>query len=136
MPYKDLEYIEYNYTDSSVPPEFHRSYKIKITKDKISIVVDSYGDIITKRAFKLTKVNFNKIQTAVEKIDFDFKFPSLRGCTGGVGREFIVKNETETKKISVYYCGGLPTEKSTLAIDKAATVILSTIPNFDKLLKR
>ena len=38
--------IVYHFKDRSVPPEYHRSYTIEVTKDSSSCIVDSYGNII------------------------------------------------------------------------------------------
>ncbi len=56
------KYIEYSYGDSSVPPEYHRSFVVHITKEKITIKVDSYGDIINDKSFKLSDKDFKDIE--------------------------------------------------------------------------
>ncbi|MBP9759725.1 hypothetical protein KBD45_08600 [Candidatus Dojkabacteria bacterium] len=130
------KYIEYSYGDSSVPPEYHRSFVVHITKEKITIKVDSYGDIINDKSFKLSDKDFKDILKAVNKINFKAKFPPLTGCTGGVTRKLILQGEGELKCIDVYYCGNKPEQGKTKELDEAAEVIVSKIPNFQSLLKR
>ena len=38
--------VEYHYQDSSVPPEYHRSYTLTVTQGEADLVVDSYGDVL------------------------------------------------------------------------------------------
>lgn len=34
--------------DSSVPPEYHRSWTLRLSDQRISLVVDSYGDVVAR----------------------------------------------------------------------------------------
>jgi len=45
--------IIYSYGDSSVPPQYHRSYTITVTNEKLHIVVDSYGDILHEKEYDM-----------------------------------------------------------------------------------
>jgi len=40
--------IEYRFTDASVPPEYHRSYTLMVTKEQTVISIDSYGDLLVR----------------------------------------------------------------------------------------
>ena len=42
--------VEYRYGDSSLPPDYHRSYTITITEDKKTISIDSYGKVLLTEA--------------------------------------------------------------------------------------
>lgn len=132
----NFEYIEYEYGDSSVPPEYHRSFKIRIDKDKLSIKVDSYGDILNEKEFPLSEKDFKEILAAVKKINFKKKYPELVGCTGGVSKSFTFKTSASELHTSIYFCGGKPSEKATLEVDTAAKIIVSKIPDFEKQLMR
>lgn len=37
--------VEFRFTDSSVPPEYHRSYTLGVNREETTISVDSYGDL-------------------------------------------------------------------------------------------
>lgn len=43
----DQSVIVYRFFDSSVPPEFHRSYTATIDRDQVAIEVDSYGELVS-----------------------------------------------------------------------------------------
>ena len=133
---KDIEFIEYEYGDSSVPPEYHRSYKIRVEGLSLGIVVDSYGDIINKKSFKLTEGDIKEIFQSLNKINFTKKYPSLTGCTGGVSKTVTIKTQTDAFKTNIYYCGGKPSEKQTFEVDEFAKMLISKIPNFSEVLKR
>ena len=38
--------VTYAFTDSSVPPQYHRSVTLTVTRDEAHIVIDSYGDVL------------------------------------------------------------------------------------------
>jgi hypothetical protein len=133
---KDIEFIEYEYGDSSVPPEYHRSYKIRVEGLIIDIVVDSYGDIINKKSFKLTEEDIKEIIKSLNKINFTKKYPSLTGCTGGISKTITIKTKTDELKTNIYYCGGEPSEKITSKVDEFAKMLISKIPKFSEVLKR
>jgi len=130
-----LEYIEYDFGDSSVPPKYHRSYKIRIMEDTISITVDSYGDILNEKSFPLAENDLNEIINAVKNIDFNKKYSENEGCTGGVTKALTLKTKTSEFKVDVYVCGGL-SKNDMLELDAAAAVITSKIPDFEKELMR
>ena len=44
--YRSIKKITYHFQDASVPPEYHRSYTVIVDKDRLTITVDSYGDIL------------------------------------------------------------------------------------------
>lgn len=126
---KDIEYIEYEYGDSSVPPEYHRSYKIRVGGLSLGIVVDSYGDIINIQSFRLTEGD-------IKEINFTKKYSSLTGCTGGVSKTITIKTQTDAFKTTIYYCGGKPSEKQTYEVDEFAKMLISKILKFPEVLKR
>ncbi len=53
--------VEYNFQDSSVPPQYHRSYDIVITFDKATVTVNSYGTILADTSYALTKGQFQSL---------------------------------------------------------------------------
>ena len=59
--------IVYLFVDASVPPQFHRSYSITITEDTLSVVVDSYGDVLHQKSFPFTVDDFTKVKQMIQK---------------------------------------------------------------------
>jgi hypothetical protein len=77
--------ITYRFQDSSVPPEYHRSYTINVTKAKARIIVDSYGNVINRAEVKLKEGQFREILEAINqgKITISSDNKDDSGCTGG-----------------------------------------------------
>lgn len=58
---KEFDKIYYHFSDSSVPPKYHRSYTIVITKDEVECSVDVYGDVIAEKSYEFTQEKFDKL---------------------------------------------------------------------------
>lgn len=104
----DFDRLEYCFHDSSVPPEYHRSYTISISNEKVTKVVDSYGEIISTEEKKSNQKKFNEIK----KLFFSSKIKNCskkekKVCTGGTGKSIFCYQEGE-KVFSgtLYSCGG------------------------------
>jgi len=131
--------ILYDYHDSSVPPQYHRSYSLLVTSDSIAIKVDSYGTILTDTAVLITKEQFSEIVDTYTSLAF--KQVTKResdGCVGGTGASVKVWDINDSVLIdgNIYFCGG--EEYGTLQGDVKllAQKIKSFIPDFDTMLKR
>ena len=130
--------IIYYFYDSSVPPKYHRSYTIKITENKLRIVVDSYGDIINEKEFEIDSSQFVMIKKSlvINKIRKGKNVES-KGCTGGTSDQLeYFAGEEKLFSASVYHCGQKDYGNLRGNIKNVATDIKSLIPNFSELLKR
>lgn len=130
--------IIYYYTDSSVPPQYHRSYTITISENKIRIIVDSYGDILNDKEFDINASQFENIKKSIlkNKIRKGKKVES-KGCTGGTGDKIeYYEHENLLFSASVYHCGNKDYGDLKGDIKNVAQEIKSLIPNFSELLKR
>lgn len=87
--------VELRYTDSSVPPEYHRSYLLTVRQGAVHVVVDSYGDVL----HDVTKtVPLAQWRAFVRDLpgtlgDLPMRGEAESGCTGGTTSELTV---TET----------------------------------------
>lgn len=54
-------YVCYSFTDASLPPEYHRSYSIGISKDSIIVNVTSYSRKLLHKVYPCTEETFNKV---------------------------------------------------------------------------
>ena len=108
--FSGISKLIYHFQDSSVPPEYHRSYTIEITDKSSSCVIDSYGEIISSKQ----TVEQPALLTSFEKIIADNKsthcgktLSNGKGCTGGTGESIsITKNDKIIFDENVYHCGG------------------------------
>ena len=104
-----VQEIAYAYRDSSVPPEYHRSYVITVRPETVGVVVDSYGEILASQETGITREDFNGILDA-------FKRHGIRtagvgtpedGCTGGTGERISCSDgKTTLFSGSLYHCAG------------------------------
>ena len=102
-----IQKITYNFTDASVPPEYHRSFSITVTADKVRIVVDSYGDILADREYEITNKQFDAIRKSLKKNKIgNCSLSDDKGCTGGtVEKVSFSDGKKEIFSGSVYHCG-------------------------------
>jgi len=105
----DFDKLIYQFHDASVLPEYHRSYDITITKDKICKLIHSYGDTISYITIKIAAKNFYKLLTTFS----DSKISNCQlgdsdGCTGGTGVSIsCFENNNEIFRGHFYKCGGV-----------------------------
>lgn len=131
--------IDYHFSDSSVPPPYHRSYSISLKPESIHIVVDSYGDILTDTSMAFSTENFNTICDSFASFNIKTcEKTDSEGCTGGTGEQLIMFNEASEKIISgsVYYCGGESFGTLKGDVKGFSKLIKEFVPNLSDLLKR
>lgn len=104
----DIDKIIYNFTDSSVPPQYHRSYQLTLTMNYIKIVVDSYGEILLRKLIKFNRKNFHRLLKNFERYKITKKDEDINnGCTGGTGETITIFNgKRKLFDGYIYHCGG------------------------------
>lgn len=60
--------IHFYFTDASIPPEFHRSYKAIITSDKIMLEVSCYGNILNTTSVPFTTPQYSLLKSFIENL--------------------------------------------------------------------
>lgn len=88
------EKIVYNFYDSSVPPEYHRSFEILITHVNASILVDSYGDTLATATKSLTENEFNDFIELVNDAKLtDSKPKNELACSGSTSESLKIYSD-------------------------------------------
>src|SRR6056297_3524853 len=59
--------VVYEYGDSSVEPQYHRSYMIEATHDSVRVVVDSYGDVLADTTCSMEAGRFETLLEELER---------------------------------------------------------------------
>jgi hypothetical protein len=129
--------ITYHYGDASVPPDYHRSYSITVTLHNARVTVDSYGDILANKAYKITPEQFNNIRKSLEKNKIrNCRLSGEDGCTGGTS-ESISYSDEEKELFSgcVYHCRKIDTGNLCGDIERFANDVKRIVPNLDKLVQ-
>ena len=129
--------VEYRYGDSSLPPDYHRSYTIVITAEKMNISIDSYGKVLLTKEYPNNAANFQTLlgSLAQKGIKKHQDKKESEACTGGTSETLrLYKNGAAYFDGYVYHCDG---ENGTLSMPYGtAELIKSQIPeNLDLLIE-
>ena len=133
--YGAIKELTYRFQDASVPPEYHRSYTITVTPDKVRIVIDSYGEILADKRYGITEEQFNNVKNSIEKNRIrNCTLGEDEGCSGGT-IEIISYSDGESEIFSgsVYHCGGKDTGNLCGDITSFADDVKNLLPNFREL---
>ena len=128
--------LEYRFRDSSVPPEYHRSYTLTLTGSADGatgeLVVDSYGDELHRVPVDVDGAGW---RTAVDALD-DLALPISSGddgCAGGTGREVEVSIDGERQiAADIEVCGDAGGDAAD-RLDAVIAPLLATL-DMDELL--
>lgn len=135
--FSQITKIEYRFNNSSVPPQYHRSYSILVTETELQITVDSYGDILAEKRIELDKNRFAELLLELNRSGVKSgPERNSKGCTGGTSEEF--KCWTDASLILTGYvahCGGQDTGNLYGDLPSFAKSLKALIPDFADLLK-
>lgn len=128
--------VQYAFNDSSVPPEYHRSYIITIRETKIHVIVDSYGDVLADAIYPMNSVQFHLL---IQKIN-EANLKSGRNtpnepCDGGTSENLTIK-ESGVQVYNGYFdhCADeVPAEMGNIA--SVIDVIHTLAPTLGDMLK-
>ncbi len=130
----EIDQVTYRFTDSSVPPRFHRSYGIVVTAQAVRITVDSYGDILAQQEWPSSAEQFQTVLTVLNEARIRQGEKSMEpGCTGGTSDRIIAHRQGESIFDAYRYnCGGDsgPMEGDIATVKKH---LQGLIPNFSSL---
>ena len=130
--------IVYWYGDASVPPQFHRSYRITLTPDKIEIIVDSYGDVLATRTYDTTNEQFEGIVLSLRKNLHQVAEVAEEddGCTGGTSESVSCSDGArEVFSGTVYHCGAKDSGNLGGDVKRFADAIKRLVPDLEELTK-
>lgn len=99
--------VEYDFQDSSVPPQYHRSYVLTVTQTESQIVVDSYGEVLADQTVATSPEVWQRLGDGYPELAGLSLSPQADGCTGGTSFALTVTQPTETLvDLSADLCGG------------------------------
>lgn len=132
----EITKVVYEFGDSSVPPQYHRSYVITVTKENVHIVVDSYGDVLNDKEYEIEEKDFDSIVNALSEygIKNRAKTEDNRGCTGGTtdGVQYYVGDIKEFDGYN-YNCAGEKFGNLDGDVEGFASKMRELIPDFESL---
>jgi hypothetical protein len=93
------------FTDSSVPPEHHRSYVLTADGSDVHVVVDSYGDVLHDVTEPLSEQVCDDVVSDLSTAEVDDDHGE--GCVGGTSTRLTVTEGSETRvDVTIAACGG------------------------------
>lgn len=123
----------FKFTDSSVPPPYHRSYTIVVDNANVHLTINSYGDILLDENYTINTDQYNSFTIKLNSLGLKKK-PTTKdnGCTGGTTDSFDFKIAEKNKTINgyVYHCGGKDYGDLKGKIADAKDLFKSMVPNF------
>jgi hypothetical protein len=129
--------IIYRFEDASVPPQYHRSYTITLSPQKLHIIIDSYGSVLAEKEYLIKSTQFMDIVNSLTANRIRKQsFGDDGGCSGGTAEMLSCWDETrEIFSASVYHCGGKDFGNLSGNIKDLVSAIKKLVPDLDKLLK-
>lgn len=98
----------FHFRDSSVPPEYHRSWTLTVTEDQAYVVVDSYGDVVGEETVDLPPGVWEDVQAGVAALEGDEAddVSDDEACAGGTGAEVWARTaDEELFEMDADHCG-------------------------------
>jgi len=125
--------IEYHYGDSSVEPEFHRSYTLTISSDEVHVVVDSYGDVLQDTTAPVPAEVWTGLVENVGELAAIDPDDGDDGCDGGTSRSMTVTDGGEAVyDVAFGVCGGA-NDAAADRLDAYVAPVTEAIPDWEAL---
>lgn len=101
----DRTEIEFRFNDSSVPPEYHRSYTLTAMAGQARIVVDSYGDILHDETAPVDEGTWGALLQSAGALQFSSSGDSDE-CAGGTSRKLLIsQGDDPVLDVQLAVCG-------------------------------
>jgi hypothetical protein len=115
--------IRYRFQDSSVPPQYHRSFELTFDRQQARIVVDSYGEVLADQTAPMTSQAWDQVWSSLDAIRTLSVAEPDQGCTGGTGFAVQVDSDgTSVVNLDGSACGGVNSEVGERLADWIAPV--------------
>lgn len=102
--------ITYSFTDSSVPPQYHRSFTLTVENGVGTLVVSAYGDELSRTEEQIDQKLIDDLFAQYRAGDLDDVFDPNSGddgCAGGTTYALELESaDDEQATTSIYVCGG------------------------------
>lgn len=107
----ETTFLRYDFTDSSTPPDCHRSYYIGIDKDSIRVRVTSYGDLLLREVYPSSQEILDKAKATLAKQGIKYVKPKEESlvCGGTADAVAFFKGDDEKPYFSASAYAGVGT---------------------------
>lgn len=133
---KNTTKIIYVYHDSSVPPQYHRSYRISCIENELELIVNTYNEIINQKKISIDKKVFDTIVELLKKLKFKKKTKESKWCCWWTWKTIqIIYDNNESEWWYNYYCWWKIYWNIIWNIDSISSIMKEQFWNFQELLK-
>lgn len=99
--------VSYAYVDASVPPQYHRSVTLTVTREDAHIVVDSYGDVLADERTPTPAAVWETLGATLPAVEGLSVADPAQACTGGTAIRLTVATPADTLvDLDPQFCGG------------------------------
>ncbi len=99
--------VTYAFHDSSVPPPYHRSVTLTVTREESHLVIDSYGDVLADETVTTPADVWQQLGETLPTLT-DLTVESVDGgCVGGTSTDLrIVAGADSVVDLTPEFCAG------------------------------
>jgi len=99
--------VTYAFFDSSVPPQYHRSITLTVTKAEAHLVIDSYGDVLADEKAPVPEGVWATLGATLPTVSSLTATELEQGCAGGTGIELqVMAGQSALVDLSPEFCAG------------------------------
>lgn len=99
--------ITYAFHDSSVPPQYHRSLTLTVTREESRIIVDSYGTVLADKTSSTPPDVWATLAENLPSIRHLSLESAAEGCVGGTAFDLTIESQGERQvDLSADSCSG------------------------------
>ncbi|MDT0202130.1 hypothetical protein [Nocardioides sp. AE5] len=98
--------VEVRFRDSSVPPEYHRSWEMEMDAETIALTVDSYGDVVATNSVAMSAEEWTEFLSDLPADLERWGQPEAdeHSCAGGTGMSITVHDGEESAELVLDNC--------------------------------
>ncbi|HWQ99669.1 MAG TPA: hypothetical protein VN397_02365 [Candidatus Methylomirabilis sp.] len=126
----------YYFGDSSVPPQYHRSYAIVVRDNAVRLLVESYGDVKTDETRNVDAKKLADALSDTKALNAIAPDAVPDGCTGGRMHGACALASDGTRHAVDFYACGEVNREQTVSLDAWGTKLRALIPDFEGKMKR
>jgi len=99
--------LAYHYGDAALPPQYYRSYDIRVTPGQVYLAISDYNQVLSKDSMVLTNTAFESFENAINNLHMKNREGNQNnGCTGGHTESFeLYPGTSKAVTGSTYFCG-------------------------------
>ncbi len=102
--YPDTEMIEFQYTGASIPPPYHRSYEVSVTRQLLRLRIYCYDDLLYEGNLPFDSARFNMLIDTISSLNIHITPLQKSYATGGETLSLNLHRKGDTY-LSVYSYG-------------------------------